>query len=475
MALNFEKIKKGANLDPQAASTVSAKGDLDVTSSDGKLNYHNGTTASPLLTETHSQTISNKNIDQNNSITVKDANFTIIDDADATKIAKVEASSITTGTTRTYTLPDASGEVVLKDNIQTISNKTIDQNNTITVKDANLSVIDDADATKIAKFQASGITTSTTRTYTLPDASGTITLNDNSTTITNKNISRGTNNVNGFTAHAVVVADSGGNAAPGVVPGTVGNILKSDGTDWTSGSASVSNIATKTTTYSILTSDRTILADATGGGFTITLAGASNAGLKVTIKKVDNTSNVVTIARAGSDTIEGATSRTLRYQYESLTLEADGGALHVITDSRLDSNWASYTISSSGWGAAGTYSAQYKKMGDSGVFAGSIRLTTAPSGTFQFSNADFFGNLSLTISTTPGQTDTQIKIGGWEGYKNGVANYSGGIYIDTANSNQIIFQNGLSSTVTATSPAIWANTDSIGWWTDVLPITNWKY
>lgn len=150
------------------------------------------------------------------------------------------------------------------------------------------------------------------------------------------------------------------------------------------------------------------------------------------------------------------------------------GGIPAWSSQNLIQAFASYTITSSGWSTAGTYAANYKRIGDSGVFSGSIRLTTAPTGTFQFSQADFFGTLSLTLDTSklPGQTDTQLKIGGWEGYKNGVANYSGGLYVDTA-TGQIVFQNGLTGTVTASSPTVWANTDSIGWYTDVLPITQW--
>lgn len=62
------------------------------------------------------------------------------------------------------------------------TNKTLGNTNTITVKDANLTIQDDSDTTKQAKFQASGITTATTRTITLPDASGTATLLGNSST-----------------------------------------------------------------------------------------------------------------------------------------------------------------------------------------------------------------------------------------------------------------------------------------------------
>ena len=49
---------------------------------------------------------------------------------------------------------------------------------TISVEDASLSILDNADNTKVAKFQASGITTGTTRTYTLPNGTGTLPLLD---------------------------------------------------------------------------------------------------------------------------------------------------------------------------------------------------------------------------------------------------------------------------------------------------------
>jgi len=45
---------------------------------------------------------------------------------------------------------------------------------TVTVKDANFTIQDDGDTTKQVKFQASGITTGTTRTLTAPNADGTI-------------------------------------------------------------------------------------------------------------------------------------------------------------------------------------------------------------------------------------------------------------------------------------------------------------
>jgi hypothetical protein len=54
----------------------------------------------------------------------------------------------------------------------TISNATIDDTNTVELKDTLFTLEDDVDATKKARFQLSGIATATTVTYTLPAGSG---------------------------------------------------------------------------------------------------------------------------------------------------------------------------------------------------------------------------------------------------------------------------------------------------------------
>lgn len=74
--------------------------------------------------------------------------------------------------------------------------------------------------------------------------------------------------------------------------------------------------------------DRTLLADASGGAITITLPPATTYyGTKqaqpVTVKKIDSSANTVTINRNGADgdTLEGGTSYTLSAQYKYVALE----------------------------------------------------------------------------------------------------------------------------------------------------------
>lgn len=75
---------------------------------------------------------------------------------------------------------------------QSPQNKVLDNTNTITVKDANLTLQDDGDTTKQAKFQLSGLTTATTRTYTLPDITDTLVTLTATQTLTNKTLTGAT-------------------------------------------------------------------------------------------------------------------------------------------------------------------------------------------------------------------------------------------------------------------------------------------
>ncbi len=70
----------------------------------------------------------------------------------------------------------------------TLTNHTLDNTNTVTLKDTLFTIQDDGDTSKQMKFQASGISASTTRTLTIPDANTTIVGTDATQTLSNKTL-----------------------------------------------------------------------------------------------------------------------------------------------------------------------------------------------------------------------------------------------------------------------------------------------
>lgn len=125
--------------------------------------------------------------------------------------------------------------------IQTFTNKVVGNTNTITVKDTLFSIQDDGDATKVANFQLSGITTGNTRTLTVPDASGTLTLNAATQTLTNKTITSPTITGGTIDNSSITVDSISGHSTSTIV--TVGGVQMNNGTIGTSGAVITASIA----------------------------------------------------------------------------------------------------------------------------------------------------------------------------------------------------------------------------------------
>lgn len=111
-----------------------------------------------------------------------DSTFRIKDNGDPTKLLAFEVSAIDTATTRTLTTPNFDGTIATLSGTESFQNKTIGNNNTVTLKDTLFSLQDDGDATKLLTWQISGITTASNRTITMVDYSGTAVLSNGALT-----------------------------------------------------------------------------------------------------------------------------------------------------------------------------------------------------------------------------------------------------------------------------------------------------
>lgn len=97
--------------------------------------------------------------------------------ATGTGIAKITSGVLWTATAGTDYLSPTWTE--------NVASKTLDNTNTITLKDTLFTLQDDGDTTKQLRFQLSGITTATTRTMTVPDVNGTLITTWDTGTVTN--------------------------------------------------------------------------------------------------------------------------------------------------------------------------------------------------------------------------------------------------------------------------------------------------
>lgn len=121
-------------------------------------------------------------------------------------------------------------------------------------------------------------------------------------------------------------------SAGGAVSGTAGppGPTGPPGADAAGGPVAIST-KTGPTTYTVLSTDCVLRADASGGSITFNLPAASTVtGRIFYFKRIDSSGNTVTIDANGSETIDGALTQTLPVQYFSLTIISNGTSWDII-------------------------------------------------------------------------------------------------------------------------------------------------
>ncbi len=86
--------------------------------------------------------------------------------------------------------------------------------------------------------------------------------------------------------------------------------------------AQIVSVAAKTANYTVTTTDYVVTCDATAGNVTLTLPAAAGTtiGQMYRFKKIDSSVNTCTVSRAGSDTIDGASTTVLSTQWQSVDI-----------------------------------------------------------------------------------------------------------------------------------------------------------
>jgi len=90
-------------------------------------------------------------------------------------------------------------------------------------------------------------------------------------------------------------------------------------------------ISTQTGTYTVLSTDYTILVNAAAGAAVENLPAASSVpGHILNFKKIDSSTNTVTLQPNGTDTIDGSTNKIISSQYTSVTIQSNGSGWFIL-------------------------------------------------------------------------------------------------------------------------------------------------
>lgn len=274
-------------------------------------------------------------------------------------LAVYTASATATQAINRNTLLGVASQPLGLTDTQSPTNKTFNNTNSLTVLDTKFTIQDNSDNTKQAVFQLGALTTASTRTYTLPDISDTLTTNTAPQILTNKSLT------------APIVTNGSSLNVDSILGNTSANSLsiagititssKVPGTNITNSTIGPNQLATGAATASVLTSETTTstsYAQLTTKTDAVTVTIGVNGLALISIfsyisNNTSNFSNFVGFAISGANTV--APTDTMAIQFESYGANAFGqyGATFLVTGLTAGST---------------TFSINYRVDGNTGTF-----------------------------------------------------------------------------------------------------------
>lgn len=235
--------------------------------------------------------MANKTINDLDELTSVDRAADYLEVADASDLNASKRTSVNS-------MLNLSSQPLGLTDVQSPTNKTFNNTNTFTIKDDRFTLQDNADTTKQAVFQLSGITTGTTRTYTLPNVSDTLVSLTASQTLTNKTLTSPTISAPTITNPTMTVdAISEFTAANGV---TIDGLNIKDSKLNTNDSVVTANITDRAVTYPKVDSGFVIQETVAGASAASTLT--ANIPNDDTIPQITEGTEVITCSFTPKDT-----------------------------------------------------------------------------------------------------------------------------------------------------------------------------
>lgn len=218
-------------------------------------------------------------------------------------------------------------------------------------------------------------------------------------------------------------------------------------------------MVSKTTTYIAASTDEIIMADSSGGAYTITLpAAASLTGKKLQIIKTTSDFSGVTIDGNASETINGSATTIINTQYESILIVSNGSNW-LLSERRIPSIETSFTPTGS-WSTNTTYSGKYRRVGDNLEFTVIVATSGAPtSATFTL---NIPSSLVIDVAKLPSGTASSTDIAGFAHLLDSdtAANRTMGMIYPASSVTMGVVAIGAGA-VTQAVPFTWANNDKL--------------